>query len=78
MVVVYLRNGEKAPLPDCNEVRLDDGGSKAGAVMLRCFFGESEVGVFRWEDVAGYSMDAPLSQHSASSRAAYEAWGVKS
>ena len=76
MVVVYLKNGEKAALPDANDVRLDAGGANADAVMLRVFFGDAEVGVFRWEEVAGYSMDAPLSQ-AVASRAAYEAWGVK-
>jgi hypothetical protein len=79
MVIVYLKNGEKAPLPDANEVRISSGVDKEGEAMLRCYFGNHEVGVFRWGDVAGYSMDAPLSQGPASSsRAAYEAWGVKS
>jgi len=77
MVIVYLKNGEKAPLADANAVRIDDGGSKVGAVMLRCYFGEHEVGVFRWDDVAGYSIDAPMSLNGASSsKAAYEAWGM--
>jgi hypothetical protein len=77
MVVVYLKNGEKAPLPDANYVRIDEAMEKAGAPMLRCFFGDHEVGVFRWDEVAGYSMDAPLSQPGASSREAYEAWGAR-
>ena len=77
MVIVYLKNGEKAPLPDANEVRLDANMEKAGVTMLRVFFGDHEVGVFRWEEVAGYSMDAPMSVTGPSPRAAYEAWGVK-
>jgi hypothetical protein len=65
MVVVYLRNGEKAPLPDANYVRIEPG--QDGHTMLRCFFGQSEVGLFKWDEVAGYSIaavpnpDAPVS-----------------
>ena len=77
MVIVYLKNGEKAPLPDANEVRIDNGDSKAAAVMLRCYFGDHEVGVFRWDDVAGYSIDAPMSLSERSPKTAYEAWGVR-
>jgi hypothetical protein len=79
MVVVYLKNGEKAPLPDANEVRLSSTvAGQAGETMLRVYFGTHEVGVFRWDDVAGYSIDAPLSETmGASPRAAYEAWGVR-
>jgi hypothetical protein len=77
MVIVYLKNGEKAPLPDANDVRLVAGDEKAGITMLRCYFGEHEVGVFRWEEVAGYSIDAPMSHSGASSGQAYEAWGVR-
>ena len=77
MVIVYLKNGEKAPLPDANEVRIDNGDSKAAAVMLCCYFGDHEVGVFRWEEVAGYSIDAPISIGTESSKAAYERWGVR-
>ena len=78
MVIVYLKNGEKAPLPDANYVKVagaaDD---KAGVSMLRCFFGDHEVGVFRWEEVAGYSIDAPMSHGGTSTREAYEAWGAR-
>ena len=77
MVIVYLKNGEKAPLPDANEVRLTAGVDNAAEPMLRCYFGNSEVGVFRWSEVAGYSIDAPASHGGQSSRAAYEAWGVR-
>jgi hypothetical protein len=78
MVIIYLKNGEKAPLPDANEVRVADSvADKEGVVLLRCYFGDHEVGVFRWEEVAGYSIDAPMSLDSASPKAAYEAWGVR-
>lgn len=78
MVIVYLKNGEKAPLPDATEVRVaESAGDKSGTAMLRCYFGDHEVGVFRWEEVAGYSIDAPMSINSGSSKAAYEAWGVR-
>ena len=78
MVIVYLKNGEKAPLPDANEVRVGEGAAdKGGVALLRCYFGDHEVGVFRWEEVAGYSIDAPMSINSASSKAAYEAWGLR-
>jgi len=78
MVIVYLKNGEKAPLPDANDVKVTSAADdKAGVAMLRCFFGNHEVGVFRWEEVAGYSLDAPMSQDGVSSREAYEAWGAR-
>ena len=78
MVIVYLKNGEKAPLPDASEVRVTDGAAdKAGLAMLRCTFGDHEVGVFRWDEVAGYSIDAPHSMNEQSPKAAYEAWGVR-
>ena len=56
MVVVYLKNGEKAPLPDANFVRLDTPGD-AGTLMLRCYFGNNEVGQFKWDEVAGYAIE---------------------
>jgi hypothetical protein len=78
MVIVYLKNGEKAPLPDANEVRLSTAADKVAETMLRVYFGDHEVGVFRWDDVAGYSIDAPYSQtQGTSSRSAYEAWGIR-
>ena len=78
MVIVYLKNGEKAPLPDATEVRVSENSvDKSGAAMLRCYFGEHEVGVFRWDEVAGYSIDAPMSLHDGSTKTAYEAWGVR-
>lgn len=56
MVVVYLKNGEKAPMPDANYVRIEGAGDSTTAQVLRCFFGNAEVGYFRWEEVAGYTV----------------------
>ena len=72
MVVVYLRNGEKAPMPDANYVKVDAAPEDGGESMLRCYFGNAEVGLFKWAEVAGYTVeavrvpDAPLGT--------YEAW----
>ena len=72
MVVVYLRNGEKAPMPDANFVKVDVAPEGGGDAMLRCYFGNAEVGQFKWAEVAGYTVeavrvpDAPLGT--------YEAW----
>jgi hypothetical protein len=57
MVVVYLRNGEKAPMPDATYVRIDPADA-ANGIILRCFFGNEEVGHFKWDDVAGYTISA--------------------
>jgi hypothetical protein len=57
MVVVYLKNGEKAPMPDANYVKLESAGEGTAAQVLRCFFGNTEVGNFRWDEVAGYTVD---------------------
>jgi hypothetical protein len=46
MVVVYLRNGEKAPLPDANYVKIEPVGEM---LMLRCLYGGQEVGQFKWD-----------------------------
>ena len=56
MVVVYLKNGEKAPMVDANFVRLEST-TDTGMMMLRCFFGNNEVGQFKWDEVAGYAID---------------------
>jgi hypothetical protein len=56
LVVVYLKNGEKAPMADANYVRLEST-SETGMLMLRCFFGSSEVGQFKWDEVAGYAVE---------------------
>jgi len=75
MVVVYLKNGEKAPMPDANFVRLESV-PEAPGLMLRCFFGDREVGQFKWEDVAGYTIDV-LGPPGPSSQRAYDAWGIE-
>ncbi len=75
MVIVYLKNGEKAPLPDANYVKLDAGPDAAQSRMLRCYRGDMEVGVFKWEDVSGYSVDASYGQQRSSDQA-YEACHV--
>ena len=74
-VVVYLKNGEKAPLPDANYVKLEPG-IEAGSTMLRCLFGDREVGLFKWDEVAGYTMEA-LSSLTGSTHEGYQAWGVR-
>lgn len=74
MVVVYLKNGEKAPMPDATYVKLETE-APASAQTLRCFFNEHEVGVFKWDEVAGYTI-AVLEMSEASSLNAYQAWGV--
>lgn len=56
MVVVYLKNGEKAPMADANFVRLETT-ADTGMLMLRCFFGNEEVGQFKWDEVAGYAVE---------------------
>ncbi len=56
MVVVYLKNGEKAPMADANYVRLEST-TETGMQMLRCYFGNIEVGQFKWDEVAGYAVE---------------------
>jgi hypothetical protein len=70
MVVVYLRNGEKAPMADANYVRLEQT-PESGLLMLRCFFGNVEVGQFKWDEVAGYVVDGVRSGGPPGS---YDAW----
>ncbi len=72
MVVVYFKNGEKAPMPDARFVRLDEAG-ETDSVMLRCLSGDQEVGQFKWEEVAGYTISASRSGNG-SAPSAYEAW----
>jgi hypothetical protein len=74
MIVVYLKNGEKAPMPDADDVKLEAGVSPQ-ALMLRCFFGGREVGQFKWEEVAGYTISVLVPADLSPARA-YEAWGV--
>jgi hypothetical protein len=71
MVVVYLKNGEKAPLPDANYVKIET--VDPSGALLRCFFGQTEVGQFKWDEVAGYTI-AVLPTPDISPHAAYEAW----
>jgi hypothetical protein len=71
VVVVYLKNGEKAPLPDANYVRLEEMADSRG-LILRCMFGDQEVGQFKWEDVAGYSIAARRA--ASASPDGYNAW----
>jgi hypothetical protein len=70
MVVVYLKNGEKAPIPDANYVKLEGAGEGAPGQVLRCFFGNTEVGYFRWDEVAGYT----LSSLRVTNQGAPDAW----
>jgi hypothetical protein len=58
MVVVYLKNGEKAPMPDANYVKIEASGETPATRVLRCFYGNTEVGHFRWEEVAGYTVSS--------------------
>ena len=71
MVVVYLKNGEKAPMADANYVRLEST-AETGMLMLRCFFGNSEVGQFKWDEVAGYAVE--VVRINDSPPVSYEPW----
>lgn len=44
-------------MPDANYVRLEHLDDNRGLV-LRCLFGDQEVGQFKWDEVAGYSIAA--------------------
>jgi hypothetical protein len=72
MVVVYLKNGEKAPIPDANYVKVEAAEGGSGQV-LRCFFGNSEVGYFRWDEVAGYT----ISNVRVMNPATADAWAAR-
>ena len=73
MVVVFLKNGEKAPMPDAGYVKVE--GNGVGA-LLRCFFGNNEVGVFKWEEVAGYTISV-LSSSDYSPSGSNDAWHAR-
>jgi hypothetical protein len=73
VVVVYLKNGEKAPMADANYVRLEST-SETGMLMLRCFFGNSEVGQFKWDEVAGYAVEV---LRFGEPQASMEAWNQR-
>jgi hypothetical protein len=72
VVVVYLKNGEKAPMADANFVRLEST-AETGMTMLRCFFGNHEVGQFKWDEVAGYAVEVVRISDSPSA-GSFDAW----
>jgi hypothetical protein len=74
MVVVYLKNGEKAPMPDANYVKLENG-PETSVPLLRVFFGNNEVGHFKWDDVTGYTIAA--SRSGSVTAQSYEAWAQR-
>ncbi len=75
MVVVYVKNGEKAPPPDANYVELEPA-SEGAELLLHCFFGDREVGLFKWDEVAGYASSV-LAPADVSPATAYEAWNAQ-
>ena len=76
MVVVYLKNGEKAPLPDANRVKLESG-LDGKTSMLQVLDGDRESGLFKWEEVAGYAIQVLDPADFGSPPQAYSAWGVR-
>jgi hypothetical protein len=74
MVVVYLKNGEKAPMPDAGYVKLEGSGASG---VLRCFFGDREVGVFKWDEVAGYTLSVLNASDFSPAGASYDAWQAR-
>jgi hypothetical protein len=75
MVVVYLKNGEKAPMPDANYVKLESVVEGATTQVLRCFFGNAEVGHFKWEEVAGYTVSSVRAPNLPGG--SYDAWNQR-
>jgi hypothetical protein len=75
MVVVFLKNGEKAPMPDAAYVKVE--AAAAGGQTLRCFWGDQEVGVFKWDEVAGYTIAAVSSHDSSSAAPSLDAWQAR-
>jgi len=75
MVVVFLKNGEKAPMPDATHVKLEAAAS--GGQALRCFWGDQEVGVFKWDEVAGYTVAAVSAPDISLSGASLDAWQAR-
>jgi hypothetical protein len=71
MVTVFLKNGEKAPMLSANYVRIEHD-AQAGGLVLRCRFNEREVGFFKWEEVAGYSI--ALLQGGDAAQGSNDAW----
>lgn len=74
MVVVYLKNGEKAPMADANFVRLE-ATAETGTMMLRCYFGNNEVGQFKWDEVAGYAVE--VLRLSSEPTGSLDAWNAR-
>jgi hypothetical protein len=74
VVVVYLKNGEKAPMADANYVRLE-AMADTGTMMLHCYFGNSEVGQFKWDEVAGYAME--VIRLSSEPPGSLDAWNAR-
>ena len=72
MVVVYLKNGEKAPMADANYVKLEPA-TETGAMMLHCYFGNEEVGQFKWDEVAGYVVEVVR----ISDQGSMDAWNAR-
>ncbi len=75
VIVVYLKNGEKAPMPDADYVKFEE--PAPGRSLLRCYFGSQEVGQFKWEEVAGYTLAPRPEIDPHSSPQAFEAWGMR-
>lgn len=62
-------------MPDANYVKLEE--RTGGQSIQRCYFGSQEVGEFKWEEVAGYTI-APIPTIDAqSSPEAVEAWATR-
>ena len=75
MVVVFLKNGEKAPMPDATYVKVE--AAATGGQTLRCFWGDQEVGVFKWDEVAGYTVAAVSSSEFSPAGASLDAWQAR-
>lgn len=73
MVVIFLKNGEKAALPDANYVKVEAMADGRGTIV-RVLEGPQEVGQFKWDEVAGYTIDVPA---EVSTQPQFEAWGVR-
>jgi hypothetical protein len=43
-------------MPDATYVRIEP--AETPGAILRCFFGSEEVGHFKWDEVAGYTVSA--------------------
>ena len=54
-------------MADANYVRLEST-PETGMLMLRCYFGNSEVGQFKWDEVAGYAVEVQIGRASCRER----------